>query len=105
MATGFHLFGLAHLFILVAVPGIAAVLSWVARRGPAWGRAVRLALGTFLAANELVWFAYKFGREGLRFPEGLPLQLCDLALWLTVIAALHPRISSGTSDDLHDLRR
>ncbi len=88
MATDFHLFGLPHLLILAAVPGTAAVLRYAGRCAPAFLRPARFALGSFLAANELVWYGYRLYHEGFRFPEGLPLQLCDLALWLTVIAAL-----------------
>jgi hypothetical integral membrane protein (TIGR02206 family) len=88
METGFHLFGLAHLLILAAIPGIAAALSFGVRKRPAYRHWVRLTLGGFLATNELIWYGYKLRYEGWRFPEGLPLQLCDLALWLTVIAAL-----------------
>lgn len=84
----------AHLMIVAAVMGLAVALPLGLRRAPRWGRAVRFFLAGFLATNELVWYGYRLSQEGFRFPEALPLQLCDLALWLTVFAAftLKPQI-------------
>jgi hypothetical integral membrane protein (TIGR02206 family) len=86
MSSQFHLFGPLHLLILSAVPSIAIVLSMTSRLSPTAARWIRYGLGAFLALNELVWYAYRLHFEGFRFPEGLPLQLCDLTLWLTVLA-------------------
>jgi hypothetical integral membrane protein (TIGR02206 family) len=90
MTPEFRLFGIVHLAILVAIPAVALLLSRLARRN---GRVLRLAIAIFLTVNELVWYAYKLRTEGFRFPDGLPLHLCDLALWMTVIATatLRPR--------------
>ncbi len=86
MTTGFHLFGPVHLLILASVFAIAGALSMASRRSQASARTIRYVLGAVLALNELVWYAYRIHFEGFRFPEGLPLQLCDLTLWLTVAA-------------------
>ena len=88
MSGGFHLFGPAHLLILAAIPVLAAALSASSRCRPANARPIRLCLGVFLMTNELVWYAWRLRTEGFRFPEALPLHLCDLALWLTVASAL-----------------
>jgi hypothetical integral membrane protein (TIGR02206 family) len=84
------LFGAAHAGILAAIPIGAGLLGLAARRGAAGARRIRLVLGILLVANELVWYAYRLRHEGIRFPEGLPLQLCDVALWLTAAACLRP---------------
>jgi hypothetical integral membrane protein (TIGR02206 family) len=88
METGFRLFGPAHLLILGAIPLIAWAFCRAVRSSAPGKRALRILLGSFLALNELVWYAFRYSQEGFRFPEGLPLQLCDLALWLTVVASL-----------------
>jgi hypothetical integral membrane protein (TIGR02206 family) len=84
----FALLGPVHLAILAATVLAAAGLGRLARRSPHWGVGVRIALGLFLIGNEAVWYWYRYSHEGNRFPEGLPLQLCDLTLLVTGLAAI-----------------
>ncbi|MFZ5927038.1 MAG: TIGR02206 family membrane protein [Acidobacteriota bacterium] len=88
METDFVLFGARHWGVILAIPLAAALLRLAAGPGARRGRAVRLAAGIFLAVNELVWYAYRLYTEGGRFPEALPLNLCDLSLWMTVFTLL-----------------
>ena len=52
---------------------------------------MRLALALSLALAELVWYAVSISRGWFQFPEGIPIQICDLILWATVLAALTMR--------------
>jgi len=88
MQTDFQLLGPAHLAIIAAIPAAAGGLAWWIRGRPTSARRIRLALGVFLLVNELIWYGYKLRTGEFQFPEGMPLHLCDVALWLTVISAL-----------------
>jgi hypothetical integral membrane protein (TIGR02206 family) len=86
-AVHFNLFGPAHLLILISVPLLAWGLGQWALRGKRAARSIRYSLAAFLAVNELIWYVYRIHTEGFRFPNALPLNLCDVMLWVTVLAA------------------
>ncbi|MBI2438382.1 MAG: TIGR02206 family membrane protein [Lentisphaerae bacterium] len=97
MTTDFQFGSLPHLLILAAIPALAGILAWWARRWlavaqcyggarPATSRWITFGLGTIIALNELIWYGHVFRSGAFRFPEALPLDLCDLVLWLTVFA-------------------
>jgi hypothetical integral membrane protein (TIGR02206 family) len=92
--VSFDLFSPAHVAILVAVPLVAAALATVARGRPAAARTIRLALAAALAANELAGYAYAVTHGWVDPPHGLPLDLCDVAVWLTVYVLVAPRPSA-----------
>jgi hypothetical integral membrane protein (TIGR02206 family) len=82
-----RLMGPVHLAILAAIPATAALLARAGRANPRIARRIRIGLGALLAANEAAWYIREYISGGLRFPYGLPLQLCDLTALLTVVAA------------------
>ena len=88
MPGGFRVFGPPHFAILAGTIASALTLLRFARRFPGRSRTAASILGLTLAVNELIWWTYRYSTEGFRFPEGLPLQLCDLAVWVTVATAL-----------------
>jgi hypothetical integral membrane protein (TIGR02206 family) len=88
LVEGFRLFGGWHLTIIGAILALAFLLGALCRWSRSASFSIRISLGVFLTVNELFWYVYRYRHEGFRFPEGLPLQLCDLMLWLTIVAAL-----------------
>jgi hypothetical integral membrane protein (TIGR02206 family) len=86
--THFRLFGPAHLSIIASVPACAAGLAWLSHGRPNYAKQIRSGLGALLAMVGLGWYAYRFTVLGVRLPQGLPFELCDLSLWLTVYSLL-----------------
>lgn len=84
--SDFVLFGGTHWAILASVPALGWMLGWWGSRSSEAGLALRIGAGSFLLVNELIWYVFKHYRYHIPFPEGLPLQLCDLALWMTIAA-------------------
>jgi len=76
-----------HLALLTAIAAGTIVLAIVSRRSSAARRVSRLALGVGLAVNELIWWGFRYGHEGVHL-HNLPLQLCDVTLWMTVLGCL-----------------
>ena len=81
------LFGPAHISLLAGIAVAAVLLSVLCRRGRISGRRTRLALGYGLIVNELIWWAFRYSHEGVHLAN-LPLQLCDITLWATVLATI-----------------
>lgn len=84
-------FGPAHLVIVAAVPlGAAGLTAWVRRR-PGAAAPVRLGLAAAIVLVELLWSAHAWRAGWLRWPHGLPLDLCDVLVFVTVYALASTR--------------
>lgn len=81
------LFGAIHLTLLAIIALSCAGVVWFCRRHPDRAGAVRLAIGTGLVLNELVWWGFRYSHEGLHL-WNLPFQLCDVTLWMSALACL-----------------
>ena len=84
MSDQFHLFGLPHLFLIALVPLTAALLTWWSGKSDTTARKIRIGLATIILIDELAWYGYYWSQGWFIFPYSLPLQLCDITLWLTV---------------------
>ncbi len=82
--------GPIHLALVAAILAAAGALSALARRRPAAERPVRLGLAAAIAAIELAWYAWVVAQGGFRPPHGLPLDLCDVVVWVAVVALVRP---------------
>jgi hypothetical integral membrane protein (TIGR02206 family) len=76
-----------HLAVLAGIAAMATLLALLCRRRSISPRAMRLALSYGLAANEIGWWIYRYSHEGIHV-WNLPLQLCDLSVWLAVVAGI-----------------
>ena len=84
MPSQFRLFDLHHLVIIALVPLLAAFLTWWSRKSDPIAKQVRIGLASLILADTLIWYAYYLNQGWFTFPYSLPLQLCDITLWLTV---------------------
>lgn len=86
MKVNFQLFGVAHLSILSATLVLAAALAVVQRHLSSSTKSVRLGFATVLLLDTLWWDAFQALHGQLTFPAHLPIELCDIALYLTLIS-------------------
>jgi hypothetical integral membrane protein (TIGR02206 family) len=94
----FPTFGPAHLGVLAAVLAAGGALDALWRQWPRSARPSQRALAAALAANELAFYAYALAQGWVDPPRGLPLDLCDLTLWLVVGVLARARPAAGAAD-------
>lgn len=82
---------LCRFVILGAILVSAGALAVWARRQPARAWPIATVVGAVLGLNELAWYGYLVKTGLFEFPVSLPLDLCDIVLWLTVVALLTRR--------------
>ena len=81
------LFGTLHLSLIAAIAAACIVVSFLCRRKLVDTRIVRLTIGWGIVINELIWWGFRYSHEGLHL-WNLPLQLCDVTLWMSALACL-----------------
>ncbi len=84
VSSQFQLFGVHHLVIIALVPLLAALLAWRSGKSDSTAKRIRIGLAVVILVDELAWYGYYLNQGWFSFPYSLPLQLCDITLWLTV---------------------
>ena len=84
MSSSHHAYGLFHLGWLAGIVGLSIALSLLCRKGLVRHQYVRAALICLLVAGEL----QRYFKDGVAFPNHLPLNLCNITTWVAVLACL-----------------
>ncbi len=77
-------FGLAHICWLTGIALTAALVSFLCRRKRIPLRPLRVTLACLLAGCEI----QRYIHDGFSWPNGLPLQICNVTAWIAVLACL-----------------
>ena len=86
MQSNFQLFGGSHLAILSATVLLALILALIQRRLWPSSKAIRFTLAAVLLLDTLGWDTFQAVHGQFSNPAHLPIELCDLTLYLTLIA-------------------
>jgi hypothetical integral membrane protein (TIGR02206 family) len=89
-AREFPLFGWLHILIFALGAGSLVGMYYLRERlkGPAAGRAFRYCVATLLVVGETVFQVWMASVHGFRWAEFVPLGLCAMMEWITVVALL-----------------
>ena len=82
VGNNFQLFGAAHIFILAAVVALGAALALLQGRFLHQNMGLRMGLGILLLADGVGWYSYLAAMGQHVFPWQLPLELCNVVLYL-----------------------
>lgn len=89
MTSGFERYGPPHAVVLAATAAAAAILAALVRRpNRALRTAIRIGLSVLLIGSTALFFVRAMREGTLRWWDVAPLQLCDLAVFVTVYALL-----------------
>lgn len=86
----FSLFSPLHIGLLLAVGILGPAVGVYCRRHPNRRQAILRSGAVVLVLLELIWYAYLLQRPFPVWPGMLPLHLCDVVVWLTVLSCLIP---------------
>lgn len=94
-AHPFHAFGLAHLTVIFLTIFVPLFFAAAVRRRtrPVLERAFAFSLSAILAVNFIGYAVYIKSHDGLRWEQALPMQLCDWAMVVTIVAIITRRRS------------
>lgn len=87
MNIGISLFSLQHIVILAVIPAVGGALAFISQQQPSTAKWIHRSLGVVLLVSTLVWYGVVVANNWFSFPEFIPLHLCDITLWLTIIVA------------------
>ncbi len=84
----FSLYSPIHLALVSTVAILGVSLGLYGRRHPGRRKFILRAGAVVLLVLELTWYGYLVQRPFPLWPGVLPLHLCDVVVWLTVVSAL-----------------